>query len=54
MNVTVEDAYHEACEALGEATVQQRLMAKAAGAQIEALTAERDRLLTEASNKGDS
>jgi len=50
--VTVEDAYQEACQALGESTVQQRLMAKAAGAQIEALTAERDRLLTKASTKG--
>jgi len=50
--VTIEDAYQEACQALGEATVQQRLMAKAASAQIEALTAERDRLLTKASDKG--
>lgn len=46
--VTVEDAYNEACQALGEATVQQRLMAKAASAQIEALTAERDALRQEA------
>lgn len=52
--VTIEEAYTEACQALGEVTVQQRLMAKAASAQIEALTAERDRLLTKASNKGDS
>ncbi len=52
--VTIEDAYSEACQALGESTVQQRLMAKAASAQIEALTAERDRLLTKASNKGDT
>ena len=52
--VTIEDAYFEACQALGEATVQQRLMAKASSAQIEALTAERDRLLTKASNKGDT
>jgi len=50
--VTIEEAYNEACQALGEATVQQRLMAKAASAQIEALTAERDRLLTKASTKG--
>ena len=38
--VTMEQAYGEACQALGEATVQQRLMAKAASAQIEALTAQ--------------
>ena len=38
--ITVEQAYNEACLALGEATVQQRLMTKAASAQIEALTAE--------------
>ncbi len=50
--VTIEDAYQEACQALGEATVQQRLMAKAASAQIETLTAERDRLLTKANTKG--
>jgi len=40
MNVTIEDAYAEACKALGEVTVQQRLMAKAANVQIEALTAQ--------------
>jgi len=50
--VTIEEAYNEACQALGEATVQQRLMAKAASAQIEALTTERDRLLSKASTKG--
>ncbi len=50
--VTIQDAYQEACQALGEVTVQQRLMAKAASAQIESLTAERDRLLTKASTKG--
>jgi hypothetical protein len=38
--VTLQDAYDEACQALGEVTVQQRLMAKAASAQIEALTAQ--------------
>lgn len=38
--VTMEQAYDEACHALGEATVQQRLMAKAASAQIDALTAQ--------------
>ncbi len=52
--VTIEEAYNEACQALGEATVQQRLMAKAASAQIEALTTERDRLLSKASTKRDS
>jgi hypothetical protein len=36
--VTIQQAYEEACLALGEATVQQRLMAKAASTQIEALT----------------
>jgi len=50
--VTIEEAYNEACQALGEATVQQRLMAKAASAQIESLTTERDRLLTKPSTKG--
>jgi len=50
--VTIQDAYQEACQALGEVTVQQRLMAKAASTQIESLTAERDRLLPKASNKG--
>ena len=50
--VTIQDAYQEACQALGEVTVQQRLMAKAASAQIESLTAERDRLLSKASTKG--
>ena len=38
--VTIQQAYEEACLALGEATVQQRLMAKAASAQIETLTAQ--------------
>lgn len=38
--VTIQQAYDEACQALGEATVQQRLMAKAAAAQIDALKAE--------------
>lgn len=40
--ITLETAYNEACQALGEALVEKRLMAKAASAQIEALTAERD------------
>ena len=29
MNVTIEDAYKEACTALGEALVRERLLAKA-------------------------
>jgi hypothetical protein len=43
--VTIEQAYEEACQVLGETIVQQRLMAKAASTQIEALTAERNAAL---------
>ena len=43
--VTIQDAYNEACQALGDSIVQQRLMAKAASAQIEALQAKVDDLV---------
>lgn len=42
---TLADAYNEACAALGEEIVQRRLMAKAAAAEVERLTAERDDLI---------
>lgn len=38
--VTLQKAYEEACLALGEATLEKRLMSKAAAAQIEQLTAQ--------------
>jgi hypothetical protein len=40
MNVTQEQAYAEACQALGEAVVAQRLIAK----EVARLTAELERL----------
>lgn len=40
MNVTLEDAYAEACRALGEATVRERLLT----AEIQRLTAENEAL----------
>ena len=36
MNVTIEDAYREACTALGEAVVRERLLS----AEVQRLTAE--------------
>lgn len=50
--VTIEEAYREACQAIGEASVQQRLMLKAVNAQIEKLTSERDKAI--ANQKADS
>lgn len=40
MNVTIEDAYAEACRALGDALVTQRLL----GAEVQRLTAENEAL----------
>jgi len=37
LQVTAEQAYAEACQALGEAIVEKRMMAKAASDQIEEL-----------------
>lgn len=42
--VTIQDAYAEACQALGEEMVQRRLMAKAASEQIERLQLELEQL----------
>ena len=42
MNVTIQDAYEEACRALGEGVVTQRLMA----AEIARLQGENDALRT--------
>lgn len=34
MNVSIEDAYREACQALGESIVRERLLAAALAAQV--------------------
>jgi hypothetical protein len=44
IQATLQDGYDEACRALGEAVVSQRLMAKAAADEIAQLTAELDEL----------
>lgn len=44
---TLEDAYTEACTALGEEIVQRRLMAKQANAEVQRLTEENARLTAE-------
>lgn len=41
-SVTIEQAYEEACQALGEALVQQRLIAKATAQQLQQLASKRD------------
>ncbi len=50
---TLQDAYNEACTALGEEIVQRRLLAKQASAEVQRLTAERDDLLHRADRAPD-
>lgn len=44
VQVTIQDAYDEACRALGEEVVQHRIMARQATTEMQRLQAEIERL----------
>lgn len=43
MEISIEDAYAEACRALGESVVQQRILGRAFNEQVATLTEQLDK-----------